>query len=189
MIGVIHPTATALIPRIGGAMIITQIIENITIATGVPPEITGIEVTLTIQATVNTGITEVTEIPVHIGITEVIEIVASTGITADTESVVGTENMVGTESMVGTGNMGTTYFKGGQRCTPPAECPPERRIGPTPVNSLWRGRLSSIPRKLDGPFTFMLHELMAHKFHPRRQTIGKRLCILTCIRTAPGRRS
>ncbi|KAH0840023.1 hypothetical protein J3R83DRAFT_986 [Lanmaoa asiatica] len=106
--GVTHPTATALTPRIGGVMIITQIIESIAITekkTGVITEITGTEVTLTTQTIVNTEITEATGIPAHTEITEV------------------TENMVDTETTE------TTEFKEGRRCTLQTGCPLERRIG------------------------------------------------------------
>ncbi|KAG8218735.1 hypothetical protein J3R82DRAFT_4405 [Butyriboletus roseoflavus] len=127
--GVTHPVATALTPRIGGVMIITQIMESITITekeTGVITEITeitGTEVTLTTQTTANTEITEVTGIPTHTEITEV------------------TENMVDIESTE------TINCKGGRRRTPQAECLLEHRIGHTAtrVKCLWRDRLSSTP--------------------------------------------
>lgn len=113
MIGVTHPTATALTPRIGGVMIITQIMESIAITekeTGVITEITeitGTQVTLTTQTAANTEIIEVIGISAHTQITEV------------------TENMMDIESME------TIYSKGDRRYTPQAECPLEHRIGHT----------------------------------------------------------
>ena len=132
VIGITHPTATALILRTDGVMIITQITKIIAITekmTGVITGITGTEVTLTIQTIANTEITEATGISTHTEITEVIG------------------NMVDTE------NMETIDIKGGRRCTSQAECPLEHRIGHTAtlVKCLWRERPSSTLSKLDGP--------------------------------------
>lgn len=150
VIGVTHPTTTALTPRIDGAMIITQIIESIVGTekkTGVTTEIASTEVTLTIPAIANTEITEPTGIPAH---TEITKIMVGTESMVGTKSMMGTKSMVGTERMVGTESMGTTNSKGGRRYTLQAECPLELRIGPTLVKCLWRDRLSSTPSKLDG---------------------------------------
>jgi hypothetical protein len=132
VIGITHPTATAMTPRIGGVMIITQITESIVITermTGVITGITGTEVTLTIQTIANTEITEATGISAH---TEIMEVIG---------------NMMDTE------NMETIVIKGGRRCTPQAECPLEHRIGDTAtlVKCLWREHPSRTPSKFDGP--------------------------------------
>jgi hypothetical protein len=106
VIGVTHPTAIALIPRIGGVMIITQIIESITTTekkTGVISEITDTEVMPIILT--NTEITKA--IGIYTEITEAIK------------------NMVDTES---TENID---IKEGRRYTPQAECRLEHRIGHT----------------------------------------------------------
>jgi len=126
VIGITHPTATAMTPRIGGVMIITQITESIVITermTGVITGITGTEVTLTIQTIANTEITEATGISAH---TEIMEVIG---------------NMMDTE------NMETIVIKGGRRCTPQAECPLEHRIGDTAtlVKCLWREHPSRTP--------------------------------------------
>jgi len=124
---VIGVTATVLIPRIGGVMIITQITESIAITeelTGVITVITGTEVTLTIQTIANTEITEITE---------------ATGISTRTEITEVMESVVDTESME------TMDIKEGRRYTPQAECPREHRTGHMLVKCLWRERLSSIP--------------------------------------------
>ena len=135
---VIGVTATALIPHIGGVMIITQNTESIAITeklTGVITVITGTEVTLTIQTIANTEITEITEI------TEATGISTHTEITEVTEGVVNTESM---ETIM-------MDIKEGRRYTPQGECPLERHTGHIPVKCLWRERPSSIPSKLDGP--------------------------------------
>jgi len=111
MIGVTHPTAITLIPHIGGVMIITRIIESIATPekeSGVITVITGTEVTLTIHATANTGITEVT------------------GITTHTEIMEATGNVEVTESIVDTGSMENIDIMG-----PQTECPLEHPIGRT----------------------------------------------------------
>lgn len=153
VIGVIHPTVTTLTPRIGGIMIITQIIETITMTekkTCVVIEITGTEATLTTQTIteketgVITGITgtEVTLTTQTIANTEILE---ATGSSAQTEITEVTENMVETESTE------TTNTTGGRRHTPQVGCPLEHRIGHTlvtRVKCLWRDRFSSTPSKL-----------------------------------------
>lgn len=103
-IGVTHPTAIVLIPRIGGVMIITQIIENITTTEKKTREITDTEVMLTMA---NTEITKAIGTSILTGIAEGIENVV------DTES---TENIDIRE--------GRTY-------TSQAECPLEHHIGHT----------------------------------------------------------
>jgi len=133
VIGVILPTATDPIPRIGGIMTIAQITESTAITekkAGVITEITGTEVTLTIQTIANTEITGAIGIPTHTEITEVIE------------------NMADTE------NTETTDIKRGRRFTLQAECLLERRIGRTATLAkfLWREHLNtclnSTPSKL-----------------------------------------